>query len=525
MSAIRRIITGLLLALLAMPALAASKGGAPGQFLSFGAGARSLGMGKAYTAVADDASATYWNPAAMVQMERKELQAMHVALFQDTNLDFVSYVHPTRAGTFGVNFTRLMSGGFEKVNVTIDRTSQEIVKLQKVGEFADVHQGYSFAYGRQFIENMSIGVSAKAVSHQIDDFQQSFFALDTAFFGKNLLPNHRISLVAQNIVSKASGETDDRLPLTIKLGNAYSMLRDRITVSMDLTQSQFSGLGWNFGTEYWVMRWAGLRLGVEGGAGGIGETSAGFGLKYRNYSLDMAVALHELGISQRFSASWRFGRSVKSSQREQAKELIEEGHELFRKGSYLLAIQKFGAALDVDPSNKQIQSMVAKLQDIVADLPKAPTGETGRLVASGVKGYMEGDLNTAYDSFRAAFDQDPTNTELMNLTNRIAKLAGKPLVETPKGAAAEARWTLVDQKLHDALQAIYEGRYDVAIQKCDEVLRIEPTNVVAVGRMGASFFLLGEKDKAVALWKRALELDPSHRPAIEYLQQLGEYNP
>jgi tetratricopeptide (TPR) repeat protein len=502
----------------------ADNGGAPGAFLTWGAGARSMGMGKAFSAVADDASATYWNPAAMVQLERKELQAMHVSLFEGTNFDFVSYVHPTsRSGTLGFNFTRLTSGGFEKIGISIDPTSQEIVKLEKLGEFSDVQQAYGLSYGKQFVENMSIGVSAKAVNHKIDTFSQSFFALDAAFFAKELFPHHRLSLVAQNVVSQVSGETDDRLPLIIRVGNSYSMLRDRINVAVDLTQNDFSGMGWNFGTEYWVMRWAAMRIGLEGASGGIAETSAGMGVRYRNYSLDMAVALHELGVSQRFSASWRFGRSVKSSQKDEARRLVDEGHELFRKGNYLMAVQKFGAALDIDPSNKEVQTMVAKLQDIVADLPKTPSGEVGRLVASGVKGYMEGDLNTAYDSFRAAFDIDPTNQQLMNLANRVAKLTGKDIVDSPKGPSAAARWTLVDQKLHDSLQAIYEGRYDVAIQKCDEVLRIEPTNVVAIGRMGASFFLLGEKDKAVALWKRALELDPSHRPAIEYLQQLGEY--
>ncbi len=505
---------------------AGGQGGAPGQFLSWGAGARSMGMGKAFTAVADDASATYWNPAAMVQMERKELQAMHVSLFEDTSFDFVSYVHPTaRAGTLGLNFTRLVSGGFEKIAITLDPTSQEIVKLQKLGDFSDINQAYGISYGRQFVENMSIGVTGKVINHTIDDFRQNFFSLDAAFFAKELIPHYRLALMAQNVVTQVSGETDDKLPLTLRVGNAYSMLRDRINLALDFSQNDFAGSGWNFGAEYWVTRWASLRIGLEGGAGGVAETAAGMGLRYKNYSLDMAVALHELGVSQRFSASWRFGRSVKSSQREDARAKIEEGHELFRKGNYLQAIQKFSAALDVDPSNKEVQAMVAKLQEIVGDLPKAPTGDIGRLVASGVKSYMEGDLENAYDSFRAAFDQDPGNSQLMSLTNRVAKMTGKPLVETPKGPAAAARWTLVDQKLHDSLQAIYEGRYDVAIQKCDEVLRIEPTNVVAIGRMGAAFFLLGEKDKAVALWKRALELDPSHRPAIEYLQQLGEYNP
>jgi hypothetical protein len=39
--------------------------------------------------------------------------------------------------------------------------------------------------------------------------------------------------------------------------------------------------------------------------------------------------------------------------------------------------------------------------------------------------------------------------------------------------------------------------------------------------MGAAFFLLGEKDKAITLWKRALELEPNNQTAIEYLKQLG----
>ena len=63
--------------------------------------------------------------------------------------------------------------------------------------------------------------------------------------------------------------------------------------------------------------------------------------------------------------------------------------------------------------------------------------------------------------------------------------------------------------------------HDVAINKCEQVLRIDPNNVTAIGRMGAAFFLLGEKDKAITLWKRALELEPNNQTAIDYLRQLG----
>ena len=47
-----------------MQAFAASKtdGGRPGAFLDYAASARSLGMGHAFTAIANDPSAIYWNP-------------------------------------------------------------------------------------------------------------------------------------------------------------------------------------------------------------------------------------------------------------------------------------------------------------------------------------------------------------------------------------------------------------------------------------------------------------------------------
>ena len=144
-----------------------------------------------------------------------------------------------------------------------------------------------------------------------------------------------------------------------------------------------------------------------------------------------------------------------------------------------------------------------------------------RLVRQGVEAYVAGDLSTAYDSLRTAYEKNPSNQRLMNFTNFVARQAGQPQVESPQNNVSGARWTLIDQKLHDALQAIYEGRYDVAIGKCEQVLRIDPSNVTAIGRMGASFFLMGEKEKAITLWKRALELEPNNQTAIEYLKQLG----
>jgi tetratricopeptide (TPR) repeat protein len=333
-----------------------------------------------------------------------------------------------------------------------------------------------------------------------------------------------VGVVIQNVLTQVSGETDDKLPLILRVGNSYSLLRDRVLASLDIQQSQFSGMGWNMGMEMWATRMFALRLGLEY-RGEVSEADFGFGLKWKRLSLDIAMGFSELGQSQRMGLSWRFGKSNTLRIKENIKKVIDEGFELFRQGNYTSALEKLENAAAANPSDRKVTSMVEKLRSIVASVPqiKGLPAEIAGLISRGVQAYVDGDLNTSYDALRSAFEKNPSDSRLMGLTNRVAQAAGKPLVETPSAVIPpSARWTHEDQKLNDALRAIYEGRYDLAIQKCEEVLRINPNNAVALGRMGAAFFLMGEKDKAVTLWRRALEIDPNHKPAIEYLKQLGE---
>jgi tetratricopeptide (TPR) repeat protein len=416
--------------------------------------------------------------------------------------------------------TRLTSGGFEKVAVKTD-TQNNITSIEKIGSFTVGQQAMTFAYGKQITEKLSMGIALKRVSNSVDAFSQSFSAIDASVFNK-VKKNYRFGIAVQNAVSQAPANSNDRLPLNIRVGNAYSMLNDRIILAADINSNRITGLGWNVGAEYWASRKVAMRMGLEQRDGAISETTGGMGFNLGRMNLDLAVGLSELGMSQRFSLAWKFGKSSESNRDKEVERLIKSGNAAFAKGNYAQAVAKLEAALSVDPSNKSLQGMIDKLSGIAGSIPAATgDGEVDRLVRQGVSAYVSGDLTTAYDSLRTAFEKNPSNQRLMNFTNRVARLAGQPVVEPPRSSVSGARWTLVDQKLHDSLQAIYDGRYDVAINKCEEVLRIDPSNVTAIGRMGAAFFLLGEKEKAIKLWKRALELEPNNQTAIEYLKQLG----
>lgn len=524
----KHLTRALLIVLFASSCSLVHAGGEPGGFLQYGAGARSMGMGRAFLAVSDDASATYWNPAAMVQIERKELMMMQATLFYDTKMTFLSYVSPgSKMGAWGFNMTKLDSGGFEKVAVKIDPTSSPdnptYLSVDKVGAFNVSQQAMTFSYGRQVTNKLSMGLSLKRISNTVDTFSQSFAAVDASVFSK-VNENYRFAVAIKNAVTQAPANTNDRLPLTLRVGNAYSMLNKRLVLAADLNSNKYEGFGWNLGTEYWATRRTAFRLGLESRKSQIAETSVGMGFNLKNLNLDLGIGLTELGMSQRVSLSWKFGQTATQGRGDEVRRLIKAGESAFSKGNYAQAVARLEAALSVDPGNKDLQMMVSKMNSIAGSLPAATgDGEIDRLVRQGVSAYVQGDMNTAYDSLRTAFEKNPSNQNLMNFTNRVARQAGLPQVEPPRDTVSGARWTLVDQKLHDALSAIYEGRYDVAITKCEQVLRIDPANVTAIGRMGAAFFLMGEKEKAITLWKRALELEPNNQTAIDYLRQLGAY--
>ena len=84
-----------------------------GAFMEDGGGARALGMGSAFVAVADDASAAFFNPAGIVDAQRVELMLMHSERFGDlVDRDYFSYVQPLRGegwagGAFAISLIHL----------------------------------------------------------------------------------------------------------------------------------------------------------------------------------------------------------------------------------------------------------------------------------------------------------------------------------------------------------------------------------------------------------------------------------
>ncbi|MEK7823850.1 MAG: hypothetical protein AAB290_02265 [Candidatus Eisenbacteria bacterium] len=84
-----------------------------GEFLKIPVGARAVGMGGAFTAVADDATAPWWNPAGMIYLPYREVIPQHAEKFGKlVNHDYLGVVLPLggpsgKQSALGVGLVRL----------------------------------------------------------------------------------------------------------------------------------------------------------------------------------------------------------------------------------------------------------------------------------------------------------------------------------------------------------------------------------------------------------------------------------
>ncbi len=129
-------------------------------FLLISPGARAGGMGEAQVAVADDAYASYWNPAGLGFLKGSELALMHVNwlpnLADDLYYEFLAYRnHIPYLGTVGGHIIFLNLG-------EQNRTGQF---AEDLGTFTTYMMALSLSYSSLLSAKSSLGLNAK-ISYQ-----------------------------------------------------------------------------------------------------------------------------------------------------------------------------------------------------------------------------------------------------------------------------------------------------------------------------------------------------------------------
>ncbi|MBI4349012.1 MAG: hypothetical protein HY553_19395 [Elusimicrobia bacterium] len=338
------LVAGLFFLAAPAAALTSRTGAAAAEFLRLGAGGRALGMGEAFTAVAEGPEAAYWNPAGVAHTPRLALGYTRAELPGGLHNDFIAVAAPT-AFLGGVTAAALTRFSQEKLD-RVDATNRDL------GQFAPHSEAIAVSYAREFLSDdsagghanllsaawrpanfsapvvgddepwtgrVAFGATAKMVREDLGTRSASTFAAD---LGVILRPTGSHNIILAGAVRHLGGRLrfiseSEPLPAEAAAAAAYdARLEDwRLLTAFEADMPYAGGVYGKLGLE--ASRRLGPSLGValrvgynsrsSMALGVLTGLSAGAGLRTGPLSLDVAFQPQSvLGESLRLSVGWRF---------------------------------------------------------------------------------------------------------------------------------------------------------------------------------------------------------------------------
>jgi transglutaminase-like putative cysteine protease len=249
-------------------------------------------MGGAYSSIADDASAIFWNPAGLPWIGHQEISGTHADLFgtgiQDNLASFALPLSPNSAAAVD-----WYHSGFDDTELGFSESRIDL------------------GYGRRVMPFLSVGANVKYLSRSTELDGASVRSGSGIGFDVGAiatpLSRARVGVVAQDLfdtnVSYSDGMgTATAIPMSFRAGASYSPLRGAI-VSFDVDDR------WHLGVEGRLLEVIALRGGLQddwSGPDGM-AWSAGAGIKVGLFRFDYALVEHPvLGSTSNFGLAMEF---------------------------------------------------------------------------------------------------------------------------------------------------------------------------------------------------------------------------
>lgn len=247
-------------------------------FLKIGVGARPIGMGGAFVAVSNDANATYWNPAGIMQIQNKQFVAIHTKWFADVSHEFAALTMPLMKDKLagGISFTYLLVDDIDRRTATGASDGKA-----RVNDFCGV---VSFAW--KLTPATNLGLNIKAIRLELDQDKGTTEAVDFGILSK-LTDNFSLGVNVQNIGPKLNiADTQNKLPFNIKTGIAYRMLNKKLLLAADVDSPDDNKSKTHVGGEYTINDYVSFRAGWQE-VGNLGSYSgATAGISFREKELE-----------------------------------------------------------------------------------------------------------------------------------------------------------------------------------------------------------------------------------------------
>lgn len=276
-------------------------------FLDNGIASRSEAMGRAYTALADDLDAFYYNPAGYAWQSKTRINSMGTRMNNIYDVFYLGAGAPLGLGYGAVNLFMTSLGdipetGYDGTYVTDSGNSFEYAS-----------RALFFSYGLNAsvlfpgLEKLKFGASFKYIMESLYENKSSGSGID---FGLIYTVNNNLNIgfsVLNLLEPKMKWNTESGQTDTVqrkeKIGFGYKM-NENLTLAMDITLQKYNNLV-GLGAEYAFNPSFALRAGTF-----TNNNMFGLGFNYANFNIDYAFIQPSetlIGNTHKISIGYVFG--------------------------------------------------------------------------------------------------------------------------------------------------------------------------------------------------------------------------
>jgi len=565
MTSILRVL--FVLALLAAPAKAA--------FEDLGHGGRAPGMGNAFTAIADDVYAIYYNPAGLAQLQRPMVSMNyskhHMGLSDGSDLGTteLSYVHPLKSGRWGAlgtAYSRFALGGLYSESQLYISWGKRILQ-RKSG--SNLLGGFSI---KQLSRGFSAGDEASNAKNQLTSTGQadpllsgetsaSAFDLDVGFLYR-FPRKFQIGLMIQHLNEPDVGfGGSDKLGRNMRLGLGYKSLWMNLTgeFRMDSAPDGSTDKDIIIGGERYFPTLTrgqfGVRSSIGFGSRQWKQISMGFSYRINKIQIDYGMMLPIGSVkgtagTHRVALGFHFG--APSAEEELTQDLLLQA-ERMREGKGPGFGYEFNDTLrprDLDDpdlrdvrlyvNNGEYRKAHRELIKIAKDLPPDesmirlsnrlalvayfypelinPAVGWQTILDRSIKHFLWARDREAMLHGSYSLSMQPNNPQLDKFIEQMEEGVGIKADRLPEDHPR----TFINELLFRVEAAYNRGEHNKVISLNDDILMLEPNNVTALERVGSTFFVLEQYDRALQTWQRALPLETNEtekRALMQYMNR------
>jgi hypothetical protein len=287
-----------------------------GEFMALGVGGRPLGMGGAFTGIANDVTSGYYNPAGLANINYPQLSLMHSEQFGNlVNYDYGAVAIPFQEDmSFGLSVMRLAVDGIPDTrNALIDgQTGQLITDINniyarldynRITEFSNQDWAFYLTFAKRQWNDFYWGANIKIIRRDIAEFGATGIGFDLGAFWipvENLSVGANLQDATTTLVSWSTGRNELISP-TLKVGGAYRLteilggyIMPAVDFDIRFENRQFASQ-FNLGPVSFDAH-AGLEWNIEnlvyirGGYSDVKQFTVGAGVKLPKLNIDYSFA-------------------------------------------------------------------------------------------------------------------------------------------------------------------------------------------------------------------------------------------